>query len=87
MICSYKKWGNKKSCYQDMHINVVDFLVQTSSLQLKNGLRKRNFSEINVLPCHMRGSAPIDPKFKIFVENINMCQSSMSPGVKGHGAK
>ena len=46
-----------------------------SQPQVSKRLRKRNFSEINVLLCHMTGSALIDPKFKIFIENTIICHS------------
>ena len=65
----------RRNCNQNMHINFVDFWSQPQVSSFKNCLGKRNYSEINILPCHMTGSALIDPKFKIFLENTNMCQS------------
>ena len=43
------------------------------SLSLKLTEIKCNFSEINVLLCHMTGSAPIDPQLKIFYRKKYNC--------------
>ena len=50
------------------------FWSQLKSLALKL-TEKPNFSEINVLLCHITGSALTDPKFKNFVENTKVFQS------------
>ena len=44
-------------------------------LTLKLTEKTTQFSEVNVLLCHMTGSAPFDPKLKIFVENTVIYQS------------
>ena len=52
-------------------MNFVDFFgPKLKSLTIKLTEKTQfEISEINVLLCHMTGSAPIDPKFKIFIEN------------------
>ena len=61
--------GSASIC-QNMHEFYRFFGPNLKSLTLKL-TEKRNFSEINILLCHMTGSALIEPKFKIFIENTN----------------